>query len=102
MNVFKWEKVIDALIDKSNILEKENNMDRELAYVLITELMWSKFGLKGTAKNIMAVKKYKSDFLQLMEENDLKNLTTSLPPKGFTTNYLLHFNYYIVDNLFFI
>ncbi|XP_025417729.1 probable 28S rRNA (cytosine-C(5))-methyltransferase [Sipha flava] len=81
MNVFKWEKVIDVLIEKSNILEKENNMDRELAYVLITELMWSKFGLKGSAKNIMAVKKYKSEFLKLMEENDLKNLTTSLPPK---------------------
>lgn len=82
MNVFKWEKIIDVLIEKSNILEKENNMDRELAYVLITELMWSKFGLKGNAKNILAIKKYKNEFIQLMKENDLEKLTTLIPTKG--------------------
>lgn len=82
MNVFKWEKVIDVLIEKSNILEKENCMDRELVSVLITELMWSKFGLKGTAKNILAIKKYKSEFLKLMKENELEKLTTSIPTKG--------------------
>lgn len=57
-------------------------MDRELAYVLITELMWSKFGLKGQAQNILAIKKYKQDFVQLMEDNDLKKMSNSLPPKG--------------------
>lgn len=82
MNVFKWEKVIDVLIEKSNILEKENDMDRELVYVLITELMWSKFGLKGTAKNILAIKKYKNDFFKFMKENELEKLTTSTPNKG--------------------
>lgn len=82
MNVFKWEKVIDVLVDKSNILEKESNMDPELVYVLITELMWSKFGLKGNAKNILAIKKYKNDFIRLMKENELEQLSTSLPPKG--------------------
>eukprot|EP00102_Acyrthosiphon_pisum_P006813 XP_003240601.1 PREDICTED: uncharacterized protein LOC100574697 [Acyrthosiphon pisum] len=82
MNVFKWENVIDVLVEKSNILEKENNMDRELVYVLITEMMWSKFGLKGTAKNILAVKKYKDEFLQLMKENDLEKLTSSTHTKG--------------------
>lgn len=97
MNVFKWEKVIDVLVEKSNILEKENNMDRDLVYVLITEMMWSKFGLKGTAKNILAVKKYKVEFLQLMKENDLEKLTTSMDTKGTLKNiyhYLLHFSSY--------
>lgn len=100
MNVFKWEKVIDVLIEKSNILEKENNMDRELVYVLITELMWSKFGLKGHAKNILAVKKYKDEFLKLMKENELEKLSTSTPTKGKTyikkrnSIYLLHFFWY--------
>jgi len=82
MNVFKWEKVIDVLVEKSNILEKENNMDRDLVYVLITEMMWSKFGLKGTAKNILAIKKYKAEFLKLMKENDLEKLCTSTHTKG--------------------
>lgn len=82
MNVFKWEKVIDLLVEKSNILEKENNMDPELVYVLITELMWSKFGLKGNAKNILAIKKYKDEFLQLLKENELVKLTNSIPTKG--------------------
>jgi len=97
MNVFKWEKVIDVLVEKSNILEKENNMDRDLVYVLITEMMWSKFGLKGTAKNILAVKKYKVEFLQLMKENDLEKLTTSMDTKGTLKNiyhYLLNFSSY--------
>lgn len=88
MNVFKWEKVLDVLIDKSNILEKENNMDRELVYVLITELMWSKFGLKGNAKNILAVKKYESEFQQLMKQNDLQIMSTSIPTKGKLFNHL--------------
>lgn len=82
MNVFKWEKVIDVLVDKSNILEKEINMDPELVYVLITELMWSKFGLKGNAKNILAIKKYKNDFIRLMKENELEQLSNSVLPKG--------------------
>lgn len=82
MNVFKWEKVIDVLVDKSGILSKEKNMNRELVYVLITELMWSKFGLKGSAKNIIAVKNYKNIFDQLMEKHELEKLSTYLPPKG--------------------
>ncbi|XP_015371013.1 PREDICTED: probable 28S rRNA (cytosine-C(5))-methyltransferase [Diuraphis noxia] len=94
MNVYKWEKVIDVLIEKSNILEKENNMDRDLVYVLITEMMWSKFGLKGTAKNILAIKKYKAEFSKLMKENDLEKLCTStytkgLKPRFFRVNTLL-------------
>lgn len=82
MNVFKWEKVIDVLVEKTNILEKEKNMDPELVYVLITELMWSKFGLKGNAKNILAIKKYKTEFQQLMNESELVKLSTSIPTKG--------------------
>lgn len=94
MNVFKWEKVIDVLVEKSNILEKENNMDRDLVYVFITEMMWSKFGLKGTAKNILAVKKYKAEFSNLIKENDLEKLSTAtytkgLKPRFFRINTLL-------------
>lgn len=96
MNVFKWEKVIDVLVEKSNILEKENNMDRDLVYVFITEMMWSKFGLKGTAKNILAVKKYKAEFSNLIKENDLEKLSTATYTKGtlFKLYYLLHFPRY--------
>ncbi|KAE9522864.1 hypothetical protein AGLY_016733 [Aphis glycines] len=94
MNVFKWEKVIDVLVEKSNILEKENNMDRDLVYVFITEMMWSKFGLKGNAKNILAIKKYKNEFLKLMKENDLEKLigskhTKVLKPRFFRVNTLM-------------
>ncbi|KAF0760966.1 putative 28S rRNA (cytosine-C(5))-methyltransferase [Aphis craccivora] len=94
MNVFKWEKVIDVLVEKSNILEKENNMDRDLVYVFITEMMWSKFGLKGNAKNILAIKKYKNEFLKLMKENDLEKLSGSkytkvLKPRFFRVNTLM-------------
>lgn len=85
MNVFKWERVIDVLVEKSKILEKEN-MDRELVYILITEMMWSKFGLVGSAKNLLAVKKYKAEFLQIMKDNDLEKLTTSTHTKGTLKN----------------
>lgn len=81
LNVFKWENVIDILIEKTDILRKEN-MEHELVSVLITELMWSKFGLKGQAKNIVAVKKYKQNFIQLMKDENLEKLSTALPPKG--------------------
>ncbi|XP_050529715.1 28S rRNA (cytosine-C(5))-methyltransferase-like [Daktulosphaira vitifoliae] len=87
MNVFKWEKVIDVLIEKSNILEKERNLEKDFASVLITEMMWSKFGLKGTAKNILAVKKYKHEFVNLMKENDLEKLVTSMPLKTWKPRY---------------
>ncbi|XP_025190935.1 probable 28S rRNA (cytosine-C(5))-methyltransferase [Melanaphis sacchari] len=87
MNVFKWEKVIDVLVEKSNILEKENNMDRDLVYVFITEMMWSKFGLKSDAKNILAVKKYKDEFLKLIKENDLEKLSVSTISKAFKPRF---------------
>lgn len=86
MNVFKWEKVIDVLVDKTDVL-KENNMNLELVYVLITELMWSKFGLKGSAKNVIAVQKYKPIFDQLIEMYELEKLSTSLSPKGKLLGY---------------
>lgn len=86
MNVFKWEKVIDVLIEKCDILRKEN-MDRELVCVLITELMWSKFGLRGHAKNILAIKKYKEEFIKLMKENKLEQMTSSLPTKSILLSY---------------
>ncbi|XP_060847324.1 26S rRNA (cytosine-C(5))-methyltransferase nsun-5 [Rhopalosiphum padi] len=94
MNVFKWEKVIDVLVEKSNILEKEYNMDRDLVYVFITEMMWSKFGLKGNAKNILAVKKYKNEFLKLMKEDDLEKLSAPThvkvkKPRFFRVNTLV-------------
>lgn len=82
MNVFKWEPVINVLIEKTNILEKESFMDRELVYVLITELMWSKFGLKGNARNILAIKKYQGEFTKLVKENELEKLISSFPIKG--------------------
>jgi len=82
MNVFKWENVIDKLIEKSNILKKENNMDLNLLYVYITEMMFSKFGLKGNAENILAIKKYKNEFVQLMLDNDLEKLSKPTPMKG--------------------
>lgn len=82
MNVFKWEPVLNVLVEKSNILERESNMDRELVYVLITELMWSKFGLKGKAKNVLAIKKYKDEFKKLIKENELDKLTSSIPTKS--------------------
>lgn len=90
MNVFKWEPVLNVLVDKSNILEKESNMDRELVYVLITELMWSKFGLKGNAKNILAITKYKNEFQKLMKENEIKKLTPSIPTKGIIVLFLMY------------
>ncbi|XP_050444058.1 28S rRNA (cytosine-C(5))-methyltransferase [Adelges cooleyi] len=87
MNVFKWEKVLDVLIEKSNILKKENDLDKNLAYVLITEMMWSKFGLKGSAKNILAIKKYKHEFVKLMKELNLETLVTSMPNKAWKPRY---------------
>lgn len=88
MNFFKWEKVIDVLIDKTNILEKEKKMDPDLLSVLITEMMWSKFGLKGNAKNILAVKKYKNKFVELMKDQDLQKLSRSTLEKS---NYIVLF-----------
>jgi len=101
MNVFKWEKVIDVLVEKSNILEKEDNMDRELVYVLITELMWSKFGLKGSAKNVLAIKKYKDEFSRLIKENDLEKLSESTDTKGtFLKNIVYLLNFLSINKLF--
>lgn len=87
MNVFKWESVVSTLIEKSKILEKENNMDHDLMHVFITEMMFSKFGLKGNAKNILAIKQYKNEFLKIMKDNEFDKLSKSTPTKGTLNNF---------------
>lgn len=82
MNVFKWEPVIHILIQKCNILIKDPDIDIDLIYILITEMIWSKFGLDGNDKNILTIKSYKDELTTILADNKFEKDSIINPIKG--------------------
>lgn len=59
---------IDALLEKSGILERENRLDKYLCYVLVTELMFGAKQLNGESKPVLCVAGYENQFKEILAE----------------------------------
>lgn len=62
------KELIDTLLERSKILEKENRLDKYLCYVLVTELMFGAKKLNGESKPVMCVAGYSDQFSQILTE----------------------------------
>lgn len=62
------KKTIDALLQKSQILERENRLDKYLCYVLVTELMFGAKHLNGESKPVLCVAGYEDKFKEILAE----------------------------------
>lgn len=66
--ISKNKETLDALLEKSKILEKENRLDKYLCYVLVTELMFGAKKLNGESKPVLCVGTYEDQFKQILAE----------------------------------
>lgn len=71
----KNKETIDYLLDQSQILEKENRLDKYLCYVLVTELMFGAKKLNGESKPVLCVSAYEDRFNDILK--DMNNETQS-------------------------
>lgn len=63
-----YKYVIDAMLEQSQILEKETRLDKYLCYVLVTELMYGAKKLNGESKPVTCVRSYEDRFKEILEE----------------------------------
>lgn len=66
--ISKNKNTIDALLDRSKILENENRLDKYLCYVLVTELMFGAKKLNGESKPVLCVSSYEDRFNEILAE----------------------------------
>lgn len=64
----KHKDTIDALLDRSQILEKENRLDKYMCYVLVTELIFGAKKLNGESKPVLCVSSYENRFNEILAE----------------------------------
>lgn len=66
--ISKNKETIDALLEKSKILENESRLDKYLCYVLVTELMFGAKKLNGESKPVLCVGSYEDRFNEILAE----------------------------------
>lgn len=54
------------MLDQSQILEKENRLDKYLCYVLVTELIFGAKKLNGESKPVLCVSSYEDRFKEIL------------------------------------
>lgn len=79
VNTLQFNRQLDELFQRTQILTKEPRLDSWLAKVLITELLWGKQHLPGSSKPIQTILAY-ADKLQ-EESKSLGNTERSSVPK---------------------
>lgn len=65
--------MIDAMLEQSQILEKETRLDKYLCYVLVTELMFGAKQLNGESKPVTCVRSYEDRFKEILDELNNKD-----------------------------
>lgn len=66
--ISKNKDTIDKLLERSQILEKENRLDKYLCYVLVTELIFGAKKLNGESKPVLCVSGYEERFKEILAE----------------------------------
>lgn len=81
VKISKNKETLDKLIDESEILRKEQRMDKYMCYVLMTELLFGTKMLPGESKPVQCILSYKEKFEQI-----LANMTSEAtqPEDGMT------------------
>lgn len=91
VKTLQHENIINKLFDRTEVLEKENNLNSNLAAILVTELLWGKKGLQGDSKPVQTILKYQEALVESLNSEGLeetKNLTqTSLLNEIMTKEY---------------
>ncbi|XP_046994813.1 28S rRNA (cytosine-C(5))-methyltransferase [Schistocerca americana] len=64
VEALRHAKVLDYVIEKSEILLKEERLDPSLARILISELLWGKRQLPGNSKPVETVISYKDELVK--------------------------------------
>lgn len=76
--ISKNKDTIDKLLERSQILEKENRLDKYLCYVLVTELMFGAKHLNGESKPVLCVAGYEERFNEILAEIKSEESTGSV------------------------
>lgn len=71
--------IINELFERTKILEKEINLNQNLAAILITELFWGKRNLQGDSKPIQKILSYQEELLKIINSGEVSvdNITKS-------------------------
>lgn len=68
VKISKHKHTLDAIIEKSRILEIENRLNKYLCIVLIAELLFGAQKLNGDSKPVECVRSYHDKFVEIMSE----------------------------------
>lgn len=68
------------MLVQSQILEKENRLDKYLCYVLVTELIFGAKKLNGESKPVLCVSSYEDQFNEILSslQNEDKSISTDI------------------------
>ncbi|XP_065209778.1 28S rRNA (cytosine-C(5))-methyltransferase [Planococcus citri] len=90
----RYDKTIEDIFKNTKILTKEENMDENLAAILVTELLWGKKLLQGDSKPVQTIMKYKEILASAVESDKLIDdeqcLQTSWRPRYVRINTIQH------------
>ncbi|XP_042902489.1 uncharacterized protein [Parasteatoda tepidariorum] len=90
-NVLKQRRLLDSIIEKTQVLEKEPNLRKELAGILIHELIFGN-GLPGKSKPVETVLRYQVEiekaYNELKSDNSLFDNSLTYIPKYVRVNTL--------------
>lgn len=65
------DSIIENIFTNTELLKKEANLDKDLAAILVTELLWGKKLLQGESKPVQTIMKYRDELLSAVEIDDL-------------------------------
>lgn len=82
IKTLQHKNLINKIFDRTEVLQRENNLNSDLAAILVTELLWGKKGLQGDSKPVQTILKYQEVLVESLNSEgfeETKNLTqTSL------------------------
>lgn len=88
--MYNHEKQIDAVIEKSGILEKETRLDKYCCRLLVTELLFGQQLLPGESKPVTTVLSYEDEFRRILRELGSDYYVEDVKP-GMLIFFFVHF-----------
>lgn len=92
IKTLQHKNLINKIFDRTEVLQRENNLNSDLAAILVTELLWGKKGLQGDSKPVQTILKYQEVLVESLNSEgfeETKNLTqTTWRPRYVRVNTL--------------
>lgn len=89
--MYNHEKQIDAVIEKSGILEKETRLDKYCCRLLVTELLFGQQLLPGESKPVTTVLSYEDEFRRILRELGSDYYVEEVKPGMLIFFFFFHF-----------